>query len=282
MATVLITGAGTGFGKGAAFLLAKQHKVIAGVEIAAQIFSLEQEAKAQGLENLCFEKLDITDPKDRDKACAWDIDILINNAGISEGGSLVDIPEKNLRQQFEVNVFGTLLLTQHFARNMAKKQSGKIIFISSVAGLSSNPLTGAYSASKHAIEAFAQALNGELQEFGVQVATVNPGPYLTGFNDRMFDTWKTWENDPQQWLFNYAEMAFPQEQFDPAVVYQTIADVANGKSEQFRNVVPEKMAKQLQQSEDELWTKTVNTEKKRHPTIEKAYAMQPETPASDT
>lgn len=67
MATVLITGAGTGFGKGAAFLLAKNHQVIAGVEIAAQIFSLEQEAKAQGLNNIRFEKLDIADPKDREK-----------------------------------------------------------------------------------------------------------------------------------------------------------------------------------------------------------------------
>lgn len=60
---------------------------------------------------------------------------------------------------------------------MVDKHSGKIIFISSVAGLSAGPLIGAYSASKHAIEAFAKALDGELQEFGVQVATVNPGPF---------------------------------------------------------------------------------------------------------
>lgn len=162
MATVLITGAGTGFGKGTAFLLAKNHQVIAGVEIAAQIFSLEQEAKAQGLDNIRFEKLDIADPKDREKAAAWDIDVLVNNAGISKAGSLVDIPEKNLREQFEVNVFGTMLLTQEFARKMVDKHSGKIIFISSVAGLSAGPLIGAYSASKHAIEAFAKALDGEL------------------------------------------------------------------------------------------------------------------------
>ena len=81
-----------------------------------------------------------------------------------------------MREQFEVNVFGTILLTQEFARKMVDKHSGKIIFISSVAGLSAGPLI-AYSASKHAIEAFAKALDGELQEFGVQVATVNPGPF---------------------------------------------------------------------------------------------------------
>ncbi len=280
MATVLITGAGTGFGKGAAFLLAKNHQVIAGVEIAAQIFSLEQEAKAQGLNNIRFEKLDIADPKDREKAAAWDIDVLVNNAGISKAGSLVDIPEKNLREQFEVNVFGTILLTQEFARKMVDKHSGKIIFISSVAGLSAGPLIGAYSASKHAIEAFAKALDGELQEFGVQVATVNPGPFLTGFNDRMFEDWKTWENNPEEWIFDYSQMAFPHEQFEPEIVYQVIADVVEGKSDLFRNVVPQEMNDQLQKSEDELWTKKVSTEKKRHPQVEKAYELEPYTKAS--
>lgn len=59
----------------------------------------------------------------------WDIDILVNNAGISEGGSLVDIPEENLRNQFEVNVIGTTLLTQDFARQMIQKNNGRIIFL---------------------------------------------------------------------------------------------------------------------------------------------------------
>jgi short-subunit dehydrogenase len=61
----------------------------------------------------------------------------------------VDIPEKNLRHQFEVNVLGPILLTQLVARNMVKKGKGRIVFMSSVAGLTTDPFTGAYSASKH-------------------------------------------------------------------------------------------------------------------------------------
>jgi len=72
-----------------------------------------------------------------------------------------------------------------------------------------NPFTGIYSASKHAVEALVETMSLELQEFGIEVATVNPGPFLTGFNDRGFETWKSWEDDPAQRLFDYSKLAFP-------------------------------------------------------------------------
>ncbi|MFP3422477.1 SDR family NAD(P)-dependent oxidoreductase, partial [Bacillus sp. SIMBA_161] len=88
-----------------AFNLAEKGKsVIAGVEIISQVSALEQEAKERGI-SMQIEKLDVTNPKDREKAWTWDIDVLVNNAAVSEGGSLVDIPEENLRHQFEVNLF---------------------------------------------------------------------------------------------------------------------------------------------------------------------------------
>nr|AAD19717.1 putative oxidoreductase [Zymomonas mobilis subsp. mobilis ZM4 = ATCC 31821] len=84
MGHILITGAGSGFGKEIAFRLAEQgHAVIAAVEIQPQIFALQQEAQKCGL-SLSIEKLDITDPADRAKAWQWDVDILLNNVGISE------------------------------------------------------------------------------------------------------------------------------------------------------------------------------------------------------
>lgn len=178
--TVLITGAGSGFGKDASFRMAKNgYKVIAAVETASQIFELKEEAKKLKLD-IQFEKLDITDFNDRERASDWDVDILLNNAGISEGGAVVDLPEEIIRKQFEVNVFGTVLLTQIIAKNMIKKKSGKIVFMSSVAGITTDPFAGAYSASKHAIEAFAEAMNKELKEFGIQVATINPGTDIHG------------------------------------------------------------------------------------------------------
>jgi NAD(P)-dependent dehydrogenase (short-subunit alcohol dehydrogenase family) len=75
--------------------------------------------------------------------------------------------------------------------------------------------TGIYAASKHAVEAIAETMKLELQEFGIEVATVNPGPFLTGFNDRMFQTHEGWEDDPSQRLFDYSKLAFPRAQYDP-------------------------------------------------------------------
>jgi short-subunit dehydrogenase len=133
-----------------------------------------------------------SDDGDRRKALAWDIEILVNNAGMGEGGATVDIPALNMRREFETNVIGPLLLTQGIAKQMVKRGEGRIVWVSSREGLNVNPFTGIYSASKHAVEAIAETMSMELQEFGVEVATVNPGPFLTGFNDRMFQTWQSW------------------------------------------------------------------------------------------
>src|SRR5262245_18390518 len=118
MKKVLITGAGTGFGHEAAMRLAeKGFDVIAGVEIWAQIQTVKRQAKARGV-TLTVEKLDVTSDGDRRKALAGDVEILVNNAGVLEGGSVLDIPEANMRHQFEVNVIGPMLLTQGIAKQM--------------------------------------------------------------------------------------------------------------------------------------------------------------------
>lgn len=276
---ILITGAGTGFGKGMAFSLAEQgQSVIAGVEIISQVSALEKEAKEKGL-SMQIEKLDVTNPKDREKAWTWDIDVLVNNAAVSEGGSLVDIPEENLRHQFEVNVFGPTLLTKGFARQMVKKQQGRIIFISSVSGLMSDTLMGPYCGSKHALEAFSESLSKELQEFNVEVATINPGPYLTGFNDREFETWKNWQLESTEPIFDYEKAAFPYEQFDPAEVIEPSVKVILGETKNYRNVIPEKMIPQVKERMEELWNKKTNDQLgERHEMVQKSYDIKPGTP----
>lgn len=277
--TILITGAGTGFGRETALRAAKQGAhVIAGVEIVAQIASLQEEARGRGVA-LQVEKLDVTDPDDRARAWTWDIDVLLNNAGISEGGSTADIPGENLRRQFEVNVFGPVLLTQGFARQMVRKGEGKIVFMSSVAGLTVDPFTGAYAGSKHAIEAFAEALRAEMLEFGVQVATVNPGPFLTGFNDRMFETWKTWRDDATARVFDYASLDFPHEQFDPEPVIIETLKVLLDNDGPYRNVVPLDYPTQVKAQQQEAWTRQRRDDLgRRHPLVEKAYDIGPGTP----
>ncbi|WP_020006590.1 SDR family oxidoreductase [Salinicoccus albus] len=279
---ILVTGAGTGFGKGIAFRLAEQGKsVIAGVEILSQVSALEKEMKARGF-NMQVEKLDVTNPKDREKAWTWDIDVLVNNAAVKEGGSLIDIPEENLRDQFEVNTFAPILLTKGFAREMVNKQKGRIVFISSVSGFMSDPFSGPYCGSKHALEAFAEALSQELQEFNIEVATINPGPYLTGFNDREFETWKNWQKGPDETIFDYEAAAFPYEQFDPEAVIEPSVKVILGETKNYRNVIPEKMIPLVKERRAHLWDKKTDEQLgQRHEMVQKSYDMEPGTPAAE-
>jgi len=241
MKTVLITGAGTGFGHEVALRLAeKGFDVIATVEVYAQVQTLKRQAADRGV-TLHVEKLDVTNEGDRQKALGWNIEILINNAGVGEGGATVDIPASNIRNEFEVNVTGPLLLTQGIAKQMAKRGEGRIVWVSSREGLNVNPFTGIYAASKHAVEAIAETMAYELQEFGIEVATINPGPFLTGFNDRIFQTWESWEDDPSERLFDYSELSFPRAQFDPEPVYATMTAVAAGEVDAYRNLEPKSM-----------------------------------------
>ena len=155
--TVMITGAGSGFGKGASLALAARgHNVIATTETDEQAAALRAEAP-----QLTVEKLDITSA-DVAKTAAWDIDVLINNAGAGQTGPMADVPIDRVRRLFEVNVFGTLVVTQHVLRGMVAKGAGRIIIVSSIAGVVSGPSFGPYSMTKHALEAMGKAMRAEL------------------------------------------------------------------------------------------------------------------------
>lgn len=179
--TVLITGAGSGFGRGAALELARRgHEVIAAVLTGEQAADL-----ARAEPKLTVVKLDITQPQDVAKVDQWDLDVFIANAAIGQTGPLSLIPLERLRAVFEVNVFATVAVTQRVAQKMRKKRAGRIIIMSSIGGVRAGVGSGPYTMTKHAIQAFVTALRAELKMFGVDVCLINPGPFATGFNDRM-------------------------------------------------------------------------------------------------
>jgi len=281
MKKVLITGAGTGFGHEVAMRLAKKgFDVIAAVEIYAQVQTVKRQAAERGV-SLQVAKLDVTNDGDRRKALEWNVEILVNNAGVGEGGSTVDIPALNIRHQFEVNVTGPLLLTQGIAKQMVKRGEGRIVWVSSREGLNVNPFTGIYSASKHAVEAIAETMKLELQEFGIEVATINPGPFLTGFNDRMFQTWQSWEDNPSERLFDYSQLAFPRAQFDPEPVYATMTAAAAGEIDTYRNLEPRSMLDETKGLIEAPWhQKTTDGLGTRPDALQNSYRMEPETPVS--
>ena len=283
MTRVMITGAGSGLNNGAALELARRgFEVIACVENYPQLRAVEVQAEELELP-LRIEKLDVTRDADRRQAASWDVDILVNGAGILEGGAVVDIPSENFRRQFEVNLFGPVALTQRIARKMAARRSGRIVFMSSVVGILTGPFVGAYAASKHAIEAVAETLAMELQEFGVEVAVINPGPFLTGFNDAGFLVPRTWNDDPDARLFDYDKLAFPFGQFEPSVAFEAIADAVTGKSPLFRNVVTASLAEEVRQQSELVWTrKSRDGLGIRADAVERAYQLRPETRAGSS
>ena len=252
---ILITGAGSGFGEGITFKIAEltDWSVIATTENYSQIFRLEKKAKRLNLSNISFEKLDVTLSSDREKILEWDVDILLNNAGISEGGSVMDIPTSAVEKQFQSNVIGPIALTQLAARGMLKRKSGRIIFMSSVAGLTVDPFSGAYSASKHAVEAFAEALYKETRPFNIDVITINPGPFLTGFNDRMFETYRNWGTDVKSRVFDYKKLNFPHEQYDPQIVIDESVKIILDENPKYRNVLPKEIESEQREQLDSIW-----------------------------
>ena len=254
--TILITGAGTGFGRLVAFDLARKgHNVIATVEIWPQVTELQEEARAQGLK-LQVEKLDVTNASDRQHAFRHDIDVLLSNAGLMEAGPIAEQPIERLRSMFEINVFSSIALAQGFVPAMIAKRRGKIVFLSSMAGLWTVPYASGYSASKHALEAVAEGLKAELAPFGIKVATVNPGVYGTGFNDRGADTISHWYDPtknftPPQVFEGMRDVL--AHQLEPKAMADVIVDVVLSDTPKFRNVCPQETENQIRQIQKETW-----------------------------
>jgi len=103
------------------------------------------------------------------------IDILINNAGMSYRGNVLETNIDVDQRLMTVNYFGPLALTRNLAHSMVQKQNGRVVFISSVQGKIAIPFRSAYTASKHALQALADSLRAELADLGIKVTVVSPG-----------------------------------------------------------------------------------------------------------
>ncbi|SCG44280.1 Short-chain dehydrogenase [Micromonospora echinaurantiaca] len=259
--TILITGAGSGFGEGAAIGLARAgHSVIATAQVAPQVSQLRRRAQDLGVQ-LRVEKLDLHDHYDLAYAHTWDIDILVNNAAIGECGPISEIPLDLVRRTFETNMFKPLLLTQGFVKRwVAEKKAGKIVFISSMGGLFTPPGYAAYTAAKHAIEGMAESLRQELTPFGIKVQTINPGAYFTGFNETMADTPFRWLDDSKNFtkradlraLFD-SLLETPSGKLDPAELIDAMVKIIPSGEGKYRNVIPQFVEDEVKKDQAEKW-----------------------------
>jgi NAD(P)-dependent dehydrogenase (short-subunit alcohol dehydrogenase family) len=261
--TILITGAGSGFGKGAAIGMARNgHSIIATVHVSSQVTPLREEVAALGLsDRIRVERLDLTDQYDIRQALKWDFDILWNNAGMGEAGPVWEIPVDLVRKNYEVNVFLPLILTQGVVQKWVRQgKQGKVVFTSSMGGLFTPANWGTYVSTKHALESIAEALQQELAAYGIKIQTINPGAYYTGYNETMADNPFRWLDDEVNFTkrANLRKgfddfFATPEGKMDPTEMIDRMIEIVPADEGKFRNVVPQVIEDMLKDHQLQAW-----------------------------
>jgi NAD(P)-dependent dehydrogenase (short-subunit alcohol dehydrogenase family) len=174
---VLVTGASSGIGRKITETLAAQgYFVYAGARKPEDLTALNAIKNVQGV------KLDVTVPSDIAAAVETvrrggrGLHGVVNNAGVAVVAPLISVEEKELSSLFDVNVFGPYRITKAFAPLLIESK-GRVVTISSISGILSGAFFGPYSMSKHAIEAYGDALSVEMARFGVRSSLIEPGNY---------------------------------------------------------------------------------------------------------
>ena len=240
----MITGAGSGFGKLAAFALAQRgHKVIAAVYDQKQADALALEATVSGL-TLKIIKLDITSAEDRQQLTGSAIDVLINNAGIGESGPLAEVPLDRIRRTFETNVIGSLGMVQLAVPELIKRGGGTIVFVTSLAGRMPIPFLAPYGMTKYALEVAGADLAVELKPFNIHVTMIEPGAFATGFNEAQIATKYSWMGadsiyrDKQAFIEKSEKTVLGLQSGKIDKVVQTLVKVVEVKKPKLRYAVP--------------------------------------------
>ena len=219
MKTVVITGASTGIGEATALYLAKHGwRVYAGVrkQSDADALSASSEGDIRPL------ILDVTRQEHLETAVRTVSETLkgetltglVNNAGIANMGPLAIQPLDDFKAHFEVNVFGLLCASQAFAPLLGMDKTrtgapGRIVNITSVGGRISAPFLGAYTATKHAVEAMTDTLRRELVIFGIDAIAVGPGSVKTPIWDKAEEANSEGSYSGSAWSVSYTHLTLP-------------------------------------------------------------------------
>ncbi len=189
---ILISGASTGIGRASAVHLARLgHSIWAGVR-SQKSFDDIKKLNVKGLKPIFLDVVDeksIGDCISQIKKEAGILHGLVNNAGIVIGGPIEAVTMEEWRQQFEVNVFGQIRVTQ-LCLPLLRESKGRIVNTSSIAGRLASPFMGPYSASKFAFEAVSDSLRREVSRQGVFVSLIEPGPIATPIWEKSLNTAK--------------------------------------------------------------------------------------------
>jgi NAD(P)-dependent dehydrogenase (short-subunit alcohol dehydrogenase family) len=181
----LITGASSGLGRALAeAALERGERVVASARDPERVADLAERHP----ENAIATRLDVTKPEEAHEAVEAGlaafgrIDVVVNNAGYGLFGALEELPDEELRAEFETNVFGALNVIRAALPQLRRQRSGHIVQISSLEGVAPAVAgEGAYAATKFAVEGLAEALAKDVAHLGIGVTIVEPGPVRTDF-----------------------------------------------------------------------------------------------------
>jgi NAD(P)-dependent dehydrogenase (short-subunit alcohol dehydrogenase family) len=256
MPSVVITGASTGIGWATAkLLLDRGFRVFGSVRKPADADRLRAEFGAD-FTPLLF---DVTDEAAvlsaaREVRAALNGETLtglVNNAGIAVAGPVLELAADEFRRQMDVNVIGPIIATQAFGPLLGSDPSlkgpkGRIVMISSVAGKNGNPMSGAYAASKHAIEGLSESLRREMMLFGIDVIIIAPGPVKTPIWSKAEEVdISAYKNSPffpalqriRKYMLHLGEIGLP-----PEKIAERIADVLTSAHPKVRyQIAPDPM-----------------------------------------
>lgn len=185
MKTIFITGASAGLGKATAKLFQSE-----GWRVIATMRTPEKETELNQLDNVILLPLDITDLQQVNETVnaalqLGSIDVVFNNAGYGLLGSLEASSDEQITAQIEANFTGVLRVTKAFIPYFKSRREGLFITTTSVCGLTSNPLSAVYNATKWALEGWSECMSYELAEFNIGIKTVAPGGIKSNYMNVM-------------------------------------------------------------------------------------------------
>jgi NAD(P)-dependent dehydrogenase (short-subunit alcohol dehydrogenase family) len=233
---VLITGASSGVGQSTARLLSREnYKVFgtsrnpAGAEAIPAVEMLPLDVCADDSVRACVEAV---------SSRAGHIDVLINNAGYELAGAVEELTAEEARAQFETNFFGVVRMIAAVLPVMRRQRRGHIINVSSLAGISSIPFLGLYSASKFALEGYTEALRHEVRPFDIRVSLAEAGFLKTPMmNNRQIAANPIAEYDPWRQRALDAIRAHEETAPGPELVATTLLDIMSSRTPRLRYLI---------------------------------------------
>ena len=243
----VITGSSRGIGLETALILARNgYTTYATMRSPEKDTSIKEAVQKEGIPVRVIQ-LDVTDDtsvknaRDHILSEVGRIDILVNNAGYGLVGALEDLSIEEIKSQYETNLFGLIRVIHAVLPTMRKQRSGRIINISSGAGIFGYPGGSAYVSTKFAVEGLSESIAYELEPFGIKVILIEPGFIRTNFANAMViakkaqDSASPYSELMQKTMAGFTELA--KNASDAELVAKIILDAAANPSPRLRYLV---------------------------------------------